>query len=113
MSVSDPRAKARARARASRALISAEEDAAITEAAGRDPDNPPLNEADMAAFKAMSETAAALAGSPRKRGPKTIAAGAKRLTSLRLDPDVLEHYRSAGPGWQARINSTLRKAAGL
>jgi len=37
----------------------------------------------------------------------------KRLVSLRLDPDVIEHFRAHGPGWQARINTTLRKAAGL
>ena len=37
----------------------------------------------------------------------------KRLISLRLDPDVIEHFRARGPGWQARINSTLRKAVGL
>jgi uncharacterized protein (DUF4415 family) len=33
--------------------------------------------------------------------------------SLRLDPDVLEHFRASGPGWQSRINAALRKLAGL
>jgi uncharacterized protein (DUF4415 family) len=37
----------------------------------------------------------------------------KRLISLRLDPDVIEHFRARGKGWQSRINATLRKAAGL
>jgi uncharacterized protein (DUF4415 family) len=37
----------------------------------------------------------------------------KRAISLRLDPDVLEHYRGSGPGWQGRINEILRKAAKL
>ena len=32
----------------------------------------------------------------------------KRLVSLRLDPDIIERFRSTGPGWQARINDTLR-----
>jgi uncharacterized protein (DUF4415 family) len=37
----------------------------------------------------------------------------KRLVSLRLDPDVVEHFRATGPGWQGRINEALRKAARL
>ena len=47
----------------------------------------------------------------RFRGPQKRPT--KRLISLRLDPDVIEHFRSRGPGWQARINATLRKAVGL
>jgi uncharacterized protein (DUF4415 family) len=37
----------------------------------------------------------------------------KRLTSLRLDPDVVDYYRATGPSWQTRVNEVLRKAAGL
>jgi uncharacterized protein (DUF4415 family) len=37
----------------------------------------------------------------------------KDLVSLRLDRDVLEFFQDEGPGWQERINATLRKAAGL
>jgi uncharacterized protein (DUF4415 family) len=37
----------------------------------------------------------------------------KRAVSLRLDPDVLAHYRRSGSGWQSRINAVLRKAAKL
>ena len=45
-----------------------------------------------------------------KRGrPK--AAMTKTLVSLRIDRDVLEAYRADGPGWQSRINDTLRRAA--
>jgi len=33
--------------------------------------------------------------------------------SLRLDPDVLAHFRGTGPGWQSRINAALRKLAKL
>ena len=45
-------------------------------------------------------------GRPRKAAPK-------EAVSLRLDPDVLEHFRASGPGWQSRINAALRKVAGL
>jgi uncharacterized protein (DUF4415 family) len=37
---------------------------------------------------------------------------AKELVSLRIDRDVLEFFQQDGPGWQDRINETLRKAAG-
>lgn len=47
----------------------------------------------------------------RRGRPKS--ASRKQAVSLRLDRDVLAHYRSEGPGWQSRINETLRKAARL
>jgi uncharacterized protein (DUF4415 family) len=37
----------------------------------------------------------------------------KVSTTLRLDPDVLERFKSSGPGWQGRMNAALRRAAGL
>ena len=33
----------------------------------------------------------------------------KKLVSLRLDQDVIERFRTGGPGWQSRINAALRK----
>lgn len=32
----------------------------------------------------------------------------KEMTTIRLDPDVLAHFRAGGPGWQTRINEALR-----
>jgi uncharacterized protein (DUF4415 family) len=43
-----------------------------------------------------------------KRGPQKTPT--KKLVSLRLSPEVLEHFKASGPGWQTRIDSTLRKA---
>jgi len=43
--------------------------------------------------------------------PKAVAP--KEAISLRLDPDVLSHFRATGPGWQSHINAALRKAAKL
>lgn len=34
----------------------------------------------------------------------------KKLVSLRLDPDVIEHFRERGPGWQSAINAELRRS---
>jgi uncharacterized protein (DUF4415 family) len=40
-----------------------------------------------------------------KRGPQK--APTKKLVSLRLSPEVIEHFKAAGPGWQTRIERTL------
>lgn len=48
---------------------------------------------------------------PRTRGPQK--APRKVAVSLRLSPDVVAHFRATGPGWQARMDEALRKAAGL
>jgi uncharacterized protein (DUF4415 family) len=53
-----------------------------------------------------------IGGVPVSRGrPKSMAP--KQPVSLRLDPDVLAHFRRSGRGWQSRINAVLRKAAKL
>ena len=48
---------------------------------------------------------------PRGRPAKAPEERKEKVT-LRLSPDVLAHYRAQGPGWQTRIDETLRKAAG-
>lgn len=45
-------------------------------------------------------------------GPETAHA-VKTLVSLRLSRDVVERFKADGPGWQSRIDDTLRKAVGL
>lgn len=42
-------------------------------------------------------------GRPRLEAPK-------QQVTLRLDADVLEHFRDSGPGWQGRMNDILRGA---
>jgi uncharacterized protein (DUF4415 family) len=51
-------------------------------------------------------------GVPVRRG-RPLADHPKRPVTIRLDPDVIDHFKAAGPGWQSRINATLRKAAKL
>ena len=34
----------------------------------------------------------------------------KQAISIRIDRDVLAHFRKTGSGWQARINDTLRRS---
>jgi uncharacterized protein (DUF4415 family) len=54
-------------------------------------------------------------GKPLPHGPRgrPKSGNPKRPVSLRLDPDVLAHFRRSGRGWQSRINAVLRKAAKL
>ena len=49
---------------------------------------------------------------PVRRGrPKAVIR--KVSTTIRLDPDVVDAFKAGGPGWQSRINTALRRAAGL
>jgi uncharacterized protein (DUF4415 family) len=54
-----------------------------------------------------------------KAGSKVVKRGRPRVaspkvsTTVRLDADVLDHFRANGRGWQTRLNAALRKAAGL
>jgi uncharacterized protein (DUF4415 family) len=54
-------------------------------------------------------------GKPLPHGPRgrPKSGNPKHPVSLRLDPDVLAHFRRSGRGWQSRINAVLRKAAKL
>jgi uncharacterized protein (DUF4415 family) len=68
-----------------------------------------LNDARSEAEAAFKKVTAKVAVSPPK---KTAVPGVKEQVTLRIDQDVLEHFRDGGPGWQDRINDALRKAAG-
>jgi len=73
-------------------------------------DSPELTKDGFARARPFAEVLPELAKSIRKgRGPNK--APTKKLVSLRLSPEVIEHFRSQGPGWQSRIDQTLRKAA--
>jgi uncharacterized protein (DUF4415 family) len=43
-----------------------------------------------------------------KRGPQK--APTKTLVSLRLSPEVIDHFKATGRGWQTRIDSTLMES---
>ena len=66
-----------------------------TSARVNDPDNPAWTE-DMLGAPVLK----------RGRGPQ--AAPTKVLTSVRLDADILEFFKSQGSGYQSRINEALR-----
>ena len=74
-----------------------------------DPENPEWTDADcVRAHGPESLPAHIRAAFPKTRGVQKTPT--KAAVSIRLDADVLTHFRSGGPGWQSRINETLRRA---
>lgn len=41
--------------------------------------------------------------------PKAAPPGAKQIVTIRLDVDMLDWFKAAGPGYQTRINQVLRE----
>ena len=71
--------------------------------------SPELTKADFAKARPFSEVFPDLSTSIRKgRGPNRSPT--KKLVSLRLSREVIDHFKSTGAGWQSRIDETLRKA---
>jgi uncharacterized protein (DUF4415 family) len=104
---------ARRKAIRSLAQISDEEDAKLTRAAAADPDNPIVDERMFARMRPATEVAPQIVRRARgQRGPQK-SKPVKTLVSLRLDPEVIRHFRRGGPGWQSRMNQALRRAAKL
>ena len=90
-------------------ISDAENDRLVAAALG-DPDNPPLTE-DAVLRPAREVLSPALyerltRRAPGQRGPQK--APTKQLVSLRLDREIIEHFRAQGPGWQTRLNDALR-----
>jgi uncharacterized protein (DUF4415 family) len=69
-----------------------------------------LTTADVRAMKPLDRfpELAKMIRSRGERGPQK--APTKQQVTLRLDRDVIDRFRSTGPGWQRRINDALRKA---
>jgi uncharacterized protein (DUF4415 family) len=68
-----------------------------------------LNDARTEAEAAFKKVTAKVAEAPVQR---VTLPGVKEQVTLRIDQDILEHFRDGGPGWQDRINDALRKASG-
>ena len=68
--------------------------------------NPEWTAEDFARAKPFAEAFPDLAKSIRARGPQI--APKKVSTTLRLSPEVIEHFKSGGPGWQSRIDAALK-----
>lgn len=73
------------------ARLDAMTDEEITAAAESDPDARPMTDEEWA------------------RGELLLARATKAPVTLRIDPDVLAWFKSAGAGYQTRMNAVLRR----
>jgi len=73
-----------------------------------DDENPEWTADDFARARPAKDVlpAAFLEAHRRRRGAQK--APTKQAISLRVDPDVLAHYKSMGRFWQRRMNEALR-----
>ncbi|RDJ23792.1 hypothetical protein DWF00_19025 [Bosea caraganae] len=78
--------------------MSDEEDAALTEAARTDRDNPPV----------PADARFISAGEARRRPGRPRIPSPKQQVTLRLDQEVIEGMRALGTGWQVRVNAMLK-----
>lgn len=67
--------------------------------------------ADPEDFDVTEEELQAALSERRMRGRQK--APTKEQVTMRLDHDVITHFRAGGPGWQSRVNAALRSVAGL
>ena len=74
-----------------------------------DYDNPEWTKKDFQEARPAHEVLSAdvLAAFPRTRGQQKSQT--KVPVSIRLSPEVIEHFKAGGAGWQSRIDDALRK----
>ncbi len=86
-----------------------EEDAAINAGIADDPDAFEADDEWFATAKPSREAVPHILERYRRtRGKQT--APTKEHIHIRLDADVVDHFRRGGRGWQTRLNETLRQA---
>ncbi|MGR6431828.1 BrnA antitoxin family protein [Rhizobium sp. PAMB 3174] len=90
-----------------------EEEAEIQRAIALDPDAPEATDEQLAKARPFAEVFPDLHESIQRSRGRPPVDNPRKHVSLRLDADVLDHFKATGKGWQSRINEALRKAAGL
>lgn len=70
---------------------------------------PDWHDPDEAPDLSAPDWQAKFAAVPVKRGRPKVD-HPKVSTTVRLDADIVAHFRAGGPGWQTRLNDTLRRA---
>jgi len=71
-----------------------------------------LDEAPPLTAKQLADAVVQEGGKIVRRGRPPLK-NPKVAVKLRLDQEVIAHFRKRGEGWQTRINESLRKVAGL
>ncbi|MFT4190887.1 MAG: BrnA antitoxin family protein [Comamonas sp.] len=78
-------------------LPTPEEEAAIEAGIATDPDTQEITAREAARMQ------------PLRRVGRPAIAQPKQPVTIRLSPDVLEHFKASGAGWQTRIDAALRE----
>jgi len=92
--------------------LSDADEARVQSMIASDPDAPEATDEQLAQARPFTEAFPVLAETLRKAG-RPRAEQPKLAVSIRLDQDVVERFKAAGPGWQSRMNDALRDAVGL
>jgi uncharacterized protein (DUF4415 family) len=88
--------------------ITDEEEARIQRLIASDPDAPEATDEQLAQARPFAEVFPELLENMhrRERGRPKLERP-KRQVTLRLSADVVDHFKSGGPGWQTRIDEAL------
>ncbi|MGI9401592.1 MAG: BrnA antitoxin family protein [Rhizobiaceae bacterium] len=73
-------------------------------------ENPEWTEADFKHARPGSEVLGELGIPVPPRRGRPPADVTKKQVTLRLDTEIIEHFKAGGPGWQTRINDALSKS---
>ena len=84
------------------------EEAAIAAGIAADPDARELADGDSARMRPAAEVIPAIVEAHRRTRGKQKAPVKEQIT-IRLDADVVAHFRNEGRGWQTRLNAVLRR----
>jgi uncharacterized protein (DUF4415 family) len=75
-------------------------------------ESPELTDKELAEMRPAAEVVPHIVARARKRGERgPQKAPTKQVVTIRLDREVLGHFRSSGPGWQTRVNDILKRVA--
>lgn len=69
-----------------------------------DEDTPELTKESLARARTLNEILSERGLPPIGRPRAEVT---KTPVNLRLDPEIVEHFKADGPGWQTRINAVL------
>ena len=92
--------------------ITDEEEQRIQAGIAADPDAPELTNEELASLRPAREVLPPefFEAVKRLRGQRSKKAPTKEFVSIRIDRDIVSHFKKGGPGWPTRLNNTLKKA---
>jgi uncharacterized protein (DUF4415 family) len=100
----------------SKRSLTDQEEAEIQKRIASDPENPELTDEQLAKGRpfrdAFPDLAVSIEREKAKRGRPKVESPREQI-SVRLDPEIVQHYKATGKGWQSRMNDDLRKVVGI